>query len=81
MLTPGQLLAGKYRLVRFIGEGSFSSVWEARNDLIGRPVALKVLHDSFAGSPKVLARFLREAKIASRPLHPVLPCRAAVEQV
>jgi len=78
MLIRGQILAGKFKLERLIGKGSFSTVWEAQNQLIRRQVALKILHEVYATDPKVLARFLREAKIASQPLHPVI---LAVEDI
>jgi serine/threonine-protein kinase len=66
----GRLLEGKYRIVRLIGEGGMGSVYEAEHTLIGRPVAVKVLHGDFADSPDALERFRREARAATAIRHP-----------
>ncbi len=68
----GQILNKKYRLERFLGSGGFASVWAARNIAIDRPVALKILADTLARKPKVVARFLQEARLASRTIHPTV---------
>jgi serine/threonine-protein kinase len=65
----GQILAEKYLLERFLGSGGFASVWAARNVELDRPVALKVLSDTFSRAPGVVARFVREAKLAARQVH------------
>lgn len=72
MPVEGQILAEKYRLERFIGSGGFASVWAAKNIAIDRPVALKILADTLARKPRVVARFMQEAKLASRSIHPVI---------
>lgn len=74
METEGQILAGKYRLERFLGSGGFASVWAARNIELDRAVALKILADNFARIPGAVERFSREARIASRYIHPTI-CR------
>ena len=65
-LEPGQILDGKYRIVRLIGEGGMGSVHEGQNTFISRRVAIKVLHAAAAGNEAVLKRFEREAQAAGR---------------
>jgi len=65
-LEPGQILDGKYRIVRLIGEGGMGSVFEGENTFISRRVAIKVLHSAAAGNEAVLKRFEREAQAAGR---------------
>jgi serine/threonine protein kinase len=72
MASEGDLIAGKYRLERFIGSGGFASVWAARNEVIDRPLALKILSDTYARKAEIVTRFLREARIACRAIHPVV---------
>ncbi len=69
MPKPGQILGGKYRLERLVGTGGFASVWAARNVMLDRLVALKILSENYARMPGFLPRFLREAKLASRAIH------------
>lgn len=66
----GELLAGKYRLERRLGGGGMGEVYRARNELIGRPVAIKVLHAQHAANSEVVSRFLREARAANIVRHP-----------
>jgi serine/threonine-protein kinase len=63
-LGPGDVLDGRYRIVRLVAEGGMGSVYEAEAVRIGRPVAVKVLHPAFAQSPLEVERFRREARIA-----------------
>lgn len=65
-LELGQILDGKYRIVRLIGEGGMGSVFEGLNTFISRRVAIKVLHAAAAGNEAVLKRFEREAQAAGR---------------
>ncbi len=66
----GRVLDGKYRLLRLLGEGGMGSVWEAEHELIGRKVAVKVLHASLEDSADMPERFLREARTAAAVDHP-----------
>ncbi|MEO8680426.1 MAG: serine/threonine-protein kinase [Vicinamibacterales bacterium] len=62
-------LAGRYRLLRMIGEGGMGVVHEAEDLQLGRRVAIKMIRD--AGSdPVARARFLREARAAAAVSHP-----------
>jgi hypothetical protein len=65
-LEVGQLVEGKYRIVRLIGEGGMGAVYEGENVRINRRVAIKVLHSAFSGNEEVMGRFQREAQAAGR---------------
>jgi serine/threonine-protein kinase len=65
-LEPGQLIEGKYRIVRLIGEGGMGAVYEGENIRISRRVAIKVLHAAFTENGEVVSRFEREAQAAGR---------------
>jgi serine/threonine-protein kinase len=69
MGLEGQLVDGKYRIRRLIGEGGMGRVYEAEHVRIDRVVALKVLHVDLAVNDEVLARFEREARAAGRIGH------------
>jgi serine/threonine protein kinase len=62
----GQLIEGKYRIVRLVGEGGMGSVYEGQAVRINRRVAIKVLHAAFSGNEEVMQRFEREAQAAGR---------------
>ncbi|MEJ7731292.1 MAG: serine/threonine-protein kinase [Polyangiaceae bacterium] len=70
MNSAGQLLAGKYRLLRELGRGGMGVVWHARNEAIEREVAIKVLGPQVAGRPGVAERFFQEARICGALRHP-----------
>jgi serine/threonine-protein kinase len=62
---PGQIIDGKYRIVRLLGMGGMGSVFEGENVRIKRKVAIKMLHGSVSDQPEVIARFEREAQAAA----------------
>ncbi len=64
------VLGGRYRLQRSIASGGMAEVWEAQDDILGRRVAVKVLHSHLATDQCFLARFRREAIAAARLAHP-----------
>ncbi len=65
-LQAGQIIEGKYRIVRVLGEGGMGAVYEGENTRIHRRVAIKVLHASVAGKADIVQRFEREAQAAGR---------------
>jgi len=65
----GTLLAGRYEVIRRIGEGGMGLVYQGRHRDIDKPVAIKVLRDDLSRRPDVVARFRQEAKSASRIGH------------
>jgi serine/threonine protein kinase len=70
-LSVGVVVADTYQIMRLLGRGGMGSVWEASHlRLPGKRVAIKVLHADVAADQEALARFKREAEIASRLGHP-----------
>src|ERR687893_2381837 len=66
----GQVLAGKYRIDEKIDEGGMGCVYRATHILMEKAVAIKVLHPALAADEKIVARFTREARAASKISHP-----------
>jgi len=61
---------GRYQVVGELGRGGMGIVYKAKDTLLDRLVAYKVLPDSFQENPQALANFLREAKAAAKLNHP-----------
>lgn len=66
----GQTLADKYRIEELINEGGMGAVYRGTHVLMDKTVAVKVLHPALAADDKIVARFSREARAASRISHP-----------
>jgi serine/threonine protein kinase len=66
----GELLAGRYRLERRIGQGGMAEVWVATDTDLDRRVAVKWLKTNLASDPVVAERFRREAIAVARLNHP-----------
>lgn len=64
------LREGRYRCERPLGTGAMGSVVLARDTVLDRPVAVKVLGDHLAADDALRQRFLREARLAARLCHP-----------
>ena len=61
---------GQYQVQRLLGEGGMSQVFLARDQTLGRSVALKVLHKELSRDEKLTESFEREAKITASINHP-----------
>ncbi|HET6568736.1 MAG TPA: serine/threonine-protein kinase [Rhodothermales bacterium] len=61
---------GKYSLLEEIGQGGMGSVYRARDEVIGRDVAIKLIHERVLHIPEIRERFFREASAAGRLTHP-----------
>lgn len=72
MIAQGARLKDRYRIERILGRGGMASVWLASDEVLERPVAVKVLSDTIASDPEFLARFRREARVAAGLSHPNL---------
>jgi hypothetical protein len=66
----GQILDGRYRVLRQLGEGGMGVVYLVEHVHLGRKEALKVLHASLASDSQLVARFRREARAINRLQHP-----------
>ena len=65
----GQTIAGRYRVIRRLGEGGMGVVYQAVDERLDKSVALKVLKEDFSKRQDVVARFTQEAKSAARIKH------------
>src|ERR1700733_1709628 len=66
----GRTLPGGYRVTHLVGVGGMGRVYCAEQVALGRTVAVKVVHPSLADEEQTAARFLNEARAASRLSHP-----------
>ncbi len=67
---PGMVVGGKFVLLRVIAEGAMGAVYEAKDTLIQRHVAIKLLHPEFNRNPDFIRRFRREAEATASVQHP-----------
>ena len=67
---PGDLIADKYQIERFIGQGGMAEVYAGLNIRTGKRVALKWISPALATTKEALSRFRREALAAGRINHP-----------
>ncbi|HEY2636807.1 MAG TPA: protein kinase, partial [Solirubrobacteraceae bacterium] len=66
----GTLLSGRYRLESRIAAGGMSTVYKARDQVLERTVAIKLMHREIAGDSDQLERFRREARAVAPISHP-----------
>ncbi|UAB95005.1 serine/threonine protein kinase [Dactylosporangium vinaceum] len=69
-VDAGQLLNGRYLLAERLGEGGMSVVWRARDEVLDRDVAVKVLNSRLAADADWRRRIRLEAQAAARLSHP-----------
>ena len=67
-LSPGTRL-GAYEILSALGAGGMGEVYRAKDNKLGREVALKILPDTFTHDPERLARFRREAQVLASLNH------------
>jgi serine/threonine-protein kinase len=70
VLVVGEVIAGRYELEELVGTGGMSSVFRARDRLLERRVALKVLHEHYTDDEGYVERFRREARVVAQLSHP-----------
>ncbi|TQM85543.1 serine/threonine protein kinase [Saccharothrix saharensis] len=68
MSERDEVIAGRYRLVELVGRGAAGVVWRARDERLGRSVAVKLL--TATDSPSAVERIVREGRVAARLRHP-----------
>lgn len=65
-----RIIGGRYTLLERLGSGGMATVWQARDRVLNRPVAVKILHEGLAQDPSFAERFRREARNAASLSHP-----------
>jgi eukaryotic-like serine/threonine-protein kinase len=66
MITPGMVIAGRYRIVKQLGEGGVGAVYLVQHVHTDERLALKVLHTQVAMDPTTIERFRTEARAPAR---------------
>jgi serine/threonine-protein kinase len=69
-VAPEVTLAGRYRLVRRLASGGMGQVWRANDEILRRPVAVKLLRTEYAEDPEFVDRFRAEARRTAALSHP-----------
>lgn len=69
-IKPGDVIAGRFRIVELVGKGGFSVVYRAYQEHMNRFVAIKVLKPEISDDEQIVERFRREALFASHLSHP-----------
>jgi beta-lactam-binding protein with PASTA domain len=70
LVAENTLIDKRYRILGRLGSGGMADVWLADDTELGRPVALKILHERFAQDREFVQRFYREASSAAGLQHP-----------
>ena len=78
-MKPGTQL-GSYEILSALGKGGMGEVWRARDQKLGREVAIKTLPEEFAKDEERLARFEREAKLLASLNHPNIAAIYGLEE-
>jgi serine/threonine protein kinase/tetratricopeptide (TPR) repeat protein len=68
--SSGQIISGRFKVLRFIGHGGMGEVYEAKDLELGERVALKTIRPEIAADPRTMARFKQEIQLARRVTHP-----------
>jgi eukaryotic-like serine/threonine-protein kinase len=70
MIDPETIIDGRYKVLSRLGSGGMADVYLAEDQLLGRQLAVKVLHHHFAEDQEFVERFRREASSAAGLSHP-----------
>jgi beta-lactam-binding protein with PASTA domain/predicted Ser/Thr protein kinase len=70
MIDADTIIDGRYRVLSRLGSGGMADVYLAQDQLLGRQVAVKILHHHFAEDQEFVERFRREASSAAALSHP-----------
>jgi serine/threonine-protein kinase len=70
MVEPDTIIDDRYRVLSRVGSGGMAEVYLAEDELLGRQVAVKLLHHHFAEDQEFVERFRREASSAAALSHP-----------
>jgi serine/threonine protein kinase len=67
---PGQIIADRFRVVRFLAEGGMGEVYEALDTKLDEHVALKTVRQTILDDDEAEIRFVRECQLARKVIHP-----------
>ena len=70
MFELGKTIGGRYKIQSHVGTGGMATVYLARDLILERPVAVKVLRFDFHSNEAAMRRFQREAQSATQLVHP-----------
>jgi len=80
-ILPKELLEHpRYKVGRFLGAGGMGAVYLAEHRMMGRAVALKIIHRNLTKNPRVIERFRQEVKAAAKLSHPNIVAAYDAEQ-
>lgn len=65
----GDLVSGRFRIVRFIGRGGMGEVYEAEDEELGRRIALKTIRPEIAADERIIVRFMQEIQLSLKVTH------------
>ena len=69
------ILGSRYRLIRQVGKGGMAYVFKGYDQMLERPVAVKLLKRDFSEDDEFRARFKQEARAAANLSHPNIVCQ------
>jgi serine/threonine protein kinase/tetratricopeptide (TPR) repeat protein len=69
-LSDGEVLAGRFRIIRFIASGGMGEVYEAEDQELRERVAVKIIRPEILAQPNAIGRFKREVHLARKVTHP-----------
>jgi serine/threonine protein kinase/Tol biopolymer transport system component len=70
VFSKGQVLAGRFEILRHIGRGGMGDVYSARDVRMSEFVAIKTIRPRIEGNPRGLQRFLQEIRLSRQITHP-----------
>jgi eukaryotic-like serine/threonine-protein kinase len=68
-LVPGEVIGERYEILNLLGQGGMGAVYHARDHVLDRDVALKVIRADMAANPQILNRFKQELLLARQVTH------------
>jgi len=70
VVAPGEVLCGRFRILRSVGRGGMGEIFEAYDAELSVRVALKTIRPDIAANPYILSRFRQEVRLARQITHP-----------
>ena len=68
-IEPGQVLGGRYRIIRELGRGGFGTVLQVADQMVGEEIALKLINPQIVQEESTIARFMHEVRYARKITH------------